>query len=56
MTTALADLLDALGAAPSLPGARCRGRSHLFGPVDLARQLVAAVDEARKGGVPDAAR
>ena len=23
-------LLDAVGAAPALPGARCRGRHHLF--------------------------
>lgn len=28
--TLLADLLDALRMAPALPGARCRGRSHLF--------------------------
>jgi hypothetical protein len=25
-------LLDAIGAAPCLPGARCRGRSALFDP------------------------
>lgn len=25
-----AGLLDALGAAPALPGARCRGKAHLF--------------------------
>jgi hypothetical protein len=25
-------LLDAIGAAPCLPGARCRSRSHLFDP------------------------
>lgn len=30
MTGVLADVLDALGAAPSLPGARCRGRWELF--------------------------
>lgn len=28
--TALHHLLEALAAAPSLPGARCRGRHHLF--------------------------
>jgi hypothetical protein len=26
----LESLLDAIGAAPCLPGARCRGRHHLF--------------------------
>lgn len=26
----LTNLLAAVGAAPALPGARCRGRSHLF--------------------------
>lgn len=25
-----AGLLDAIGAAPALPGARCRGKAHLF--------------------------
>jgi hypothetical protein len=30
VTTALAALLTQLAGAPSLPGARCRGRSHLF--------------------------
>ncbi|CPR11949.1 hypothetical protein BN971_03242 [Mycobacterium bohemicum DSM 44277] len=25
-----ADLFDALGVIPALPGARCRGRHHLF--------------------------
>lgn len=28
----LTNLLDAVGAAPALPGARCRGRHHLFDP------------------------
>lgn len=28
----LKPLLDAAGAAPVLPGARCRGRHHLFDP------------------------
>jgi hypothetical protein len=28
----LADLLQAVGAAPCLPGARCRGRHALFDP------------------------
>jgi hypothetical protein len=28
----LDNLLDAVGAAPCLPGARCRGRHHLFDP------------------------
>lgn len=28
--TTWVDLLDALSVAPALPGARCRGRSHLF--------------------------
>lgn len=27
-----ADLFDALGAIVALPGARCRGRHHLFDP------------------------
>ena len=26
------DLLDAIGQAPVLPGARCRGKAHLFDP------------------------
>lgn len=30
--TNFADLLTALAGAPSLPGARCRGRHHLFDP------------------------
>jgi hypothetical protein len=34
----LQPLLDAIGAAPVLPGAKCRGRHHLFDP--------AAPDEA----------
>lgn len=29
MTTWI-DLLDALSVAPALPGARCRGKPHLF--------------------------
>ena len=32
MSATLADLLDALAGAPALPGARCRGRAHLFDP------------------------
>jgi len=36
----LDDLLAAIGAAPCLPGARCRGRHHLF-------------DEAQAGEHPD---
>ena len=36
----LQQLLDAIGAAPVLPGARCRGRHHLF-------------DEAQPGENPD---
>jgi hypothetical protein len=28
----LVDLLIALAGAPSLPGARCRGRHHMFDP------------------------
>ncbi|BDB45391.1 hypothetical protein [Mycobacterium kiyosense] len=30
MNVQLADLLDVIAGAPSLPGARCRGRHHLF--------------------------
>lgn len=30
MTAALADVLEALGGIPALPGARCRGRHQLF--------------------------
>lgn len=30
--TNFSDLLTALAGAPSLPGARCRGRHHLFDP------------------------
>jgi len=43
VTGALADLLDALGAAPTLPGARCRGRWELFD---------ATIHESR-GALPD---
>jgi Transcription factor WhiB len=32
MTTAYDDILAAVGAAPALPGAKCRGRHHLFDP------------------------
>lgn len=28
----VASLFDAIGLAPSLPGAKCRGRHHLFDP------------------------
>jgi hypothetical protein len=28
----LDDILAAVGAAPALPGAKCRGRHHLFDP------------------------
>lgn len=30
MTATLTDLVGALAGVPSLPGARCRGRPHLF--------------------------
>jgi hypothetical protein len=32
MTSQLDDILAAVGAAPCLPGARCRGRHALFDP------------------------
>lgn len=32
MSDTLQSLLEAVGAAPALPGARCRGRHHLFDP------------------------
>lgn len=32
MTATLAGLLAAITGTPSLPGAQCRGRSHLFDP------------------------
>ncbi len=34
MTSSLDTLLGTLLGAPALPGARCRGRSHLFDPAD----------------------
>ena len=39
-----ADLFSMLGGAPRLPGARCRGRSHLFDPAqrDESPETVAA--------------
>jgi hypothetical protein len=36
MTTQLDDILAAVGAAPALPGAKCRGRHHLFDPAGLS--------------------
>lgn len=30
MSAQYGNLLDAIGVAPALPGARCRGRHHLF--------------------------
>ena len=40
----LADLLAGLAGAPALPGARCRGRSHLFDEAnsDESADIVAA--------------
>lgn len=40
----LESLLAAVGAAPALPGARCRGRSHLFdgGPAGEVDEIRAA--------------
>lgn len=32
MTAAFEDLIATLAGVPSLPGARCRGRHHLFDP------------------------
>jgi hypothetical protein len=32
MVSTLDAMLTAIGAAPCLPGARCRGRHHLFDP------------------------
>lgn len=32
MTAAWSELAGALAGAPSLPGAKCRGRAHLFDP------------------------
>lgn len=32
MSNTPSDLFSAIGMAPALPGARCRGRSHLFDP------------------------
>ncbi|MBP2455683.1 hypothetical protein [Mycolicibacterium lutetiense] len=34
MTDQLSTLLAAVGAAPALPGARCRGKHHLFDEAD----------------------
>ncbi len=34
MTNTLYDLLAALVGAPALPGAKCRGRAHLFDPAE----------------------
>jgi hypothetical protein len=45
MATSLDDLLLSLAGAPSLPGARCRGRHHLFDPP--TRNEDAPVVEAR---------
>lgn len=33
-------LLTALAGAPALPGARCRGRAHLFDPVEFAESPI----------------
>lgn len=43
--TALDDLLLAIAGAPTLPGARCSGRHHLFDPPTGGEDL--AVVEAR---------
>lgn len=45
MSDTLESLLAILGAAPALPGARCRGRHHLFD--DAARDEPAEVVEQR---------
>jgi WhiB family redox-sensing transcriptional regulator len=43
----LDSLLGALVGVPALPGAKCRGRSHLFDPATKAED--AAVTEQRHG-------
>ncbi len=42
--SALSELFGALAGVPSLPGARCRGRPHLFDPpaADEAAEATAA--------------
>lgn len=47
MTAALAGLLEAIGAAPSLPGARCRGRSSEFDETDCPETIEYALNLCR---------
>jgi len=49
VNTTVQDLLGALAGAPSLPGARCRGRPHLFdgpGPDEAAETVAARQSQA----------
>ncbi|AYE93450.1 hypothetical protein C0J29_00090 [Mycobacterium paragordonae] len=41
MTNPYTVLIEALAGAPSLPGARCRGRHRLFDPADLGEHAQA---------------
>lgn len=41
MTNSYTALIEALAGAPSLPGARCRGRHHLFDPARLGEHAEA---------------
>ncbi|MBI5339023.1 MAG: WhiB family transcriptional regulator [Mycolicibacterium rufum] len=48
----LDNLLDAIGRAPALPGARCRGRHHLFdGPQSGEDSEVVAQRHAQAVGL-----
>ena len=44
----LASLLGAIRAAPVLPGARCRGRPHLFDPVDRGERAETVAERHRQ--------
>ena len=48
MSALLVDLLAALAGAPALPGARCRGRPHLFDPAGAAEAEASVADRHRQ--------
>ena len=48
MSALLVDLLAALAGAPALPGARCRGRPHLFDPARPAEAEASVADRHRQ--------
>lgn len=47
MSVTFADLLASLAGAPALPGARCRGRGHLFDDAHPGEHVTTTEDRQR---------